>query len=60
MDRINNWAATIADGLVERVRAYLITDPTRAVEDALECVLSQSCAGPMAIELAKRELGIEA
>ena len=57
IDKITDWAQVVADRVVEEVRCVMKVQDIDA-ENALECVLSNSCAGPKAILLAKIELGI--
>ena len=57
MDKISDWAQVIADRIVETARCAMKVQGLDA-ENALECVLSQSCAGPKAIEKARAALGI--
>ena len=65
MQKTIDWAEQISDNIANMVRAYLDAagfgedNTTReAVENALELVLSQSCAGPKSIALARQKLGI--
>ncbi len=57
MDMITDWAQVVADRLIDSVRCVMDVQGLGA-EQALECVLSQSCAGPKAIERAQVALGL--
>jgi hypothetical protein len=60
--KITDWAQVVSDRIVESVLCYMKVEAAngtvRTVEDALECVLSNSCAGPKAIERAQVALGL--
>jgi len=58
MNKITDWAEVMSDKLVESVKCVLSVERAKNVADALECVLSTSCAGHKSIELAKKKLGI--
>ena len=58
MDKITDWAEVMSDRLVEEARCVMSVNRAANLLDALECVLSTSCAGPKSIELAKKKLGI--
>ena len=58
VDKISDWAELISDRLVKEVECVLAVERAMNAEDALECVLSNSCAGPKSIELARKKLGI--
>ena len=58
MDKISDWAEVISDRLVDAVECVLLAEKAKDASDALELVLSNSCAGPKSIELAKAKLGI--
>ena len=55
---VTNWAQVVADRLVETARCVMLAQQIDA-EQALECVLSNSCAGPLAIKRARDMLGID-
>ncbi len=57
MSKITDWAEVVSDRLVDSVKCLLGVQDISA-EQALECVLSSSCAGPKSIELARVKLGI--
>ena len=60
--KITDWAETVSDRIVDSVICYMKVEAAngtiRTVEDALECVLSNSCAGPKSIERAQVKLGL--
>ena len=58
MDKITDWAEVVSERLVDSVKAVLSVGRATDAASALECVLSNSCAGPKSIEMAKRKLGI--
>ena len=58
-DKITDWAEVISDRIVTEVEAIIAYDGRNTKENALECVLSNSCAGPVSVTLAKKKLGIE-
>lgn len=58
MDKISDWAEVISDRLVDEAQCVLSVGRAKDAADALECVLSSSCAGPKSIELARQKLGI--
>ena len=58
-DKITDWADLMSDKICETVRAYMfVAEPDDTVENMLERVLADSCAGPKTIAMAKAKLGI--
>jgi hypothetical protein len=65
MDKVTDWAELISNRICESVYAYLAYTTGcaaavnyEATENALECVLSSSCAGPESIRRARVKLAL--
>lgn len=66
MDKITDWAEVMSKRIISAVEAYLVETTGSpiardycATENALELVLSQSCAGPETIRRVRKYLALD-